>query len=333
MDDEKGKFKVVKITKLYDLANKKGETLIESDLTIQTNDQLIQLSYEENEREKKKYIIKPGCFYIQETGIGTILNKFELRKYDLLDTIDNTSRIIAESNKFFNRLYIYKKLNKPPKRSLLICSIPGVGKTAAINKVCRGYLEGNNGTCVIVWDTSDTRASAVNRFFLNSSRFNKKVTRLVMVIEDINGGTTEGEDGQSKGVSSSLLNFLDGVGSPFQGIPTFIIATTNNPERSVGALIDRPGRFDKVIEMKAPNSKECIELLKFLSKKELSKEDIQAAELAAKKKFSIGHLDEIVVRSLLDDISMLEACKELVAHKKRFENAFQAEKSKIGLGF
>ena len=151
-----------------------------------------------------------------------------------------------------------------------------------------------------------------------------------MIIEDIEGGTVEEYHG-SRSSDSSLLNLLDGVGSPFKKIPTFIIATTNNPEQSIGALIDRPGRFDKVIPMDTPNEKQCLELLSFIAKKKLSEDDKKAAKIAAKEKFSIAHIQEIVVRSLLDDITTLEAAKQLKAHKEKCKNAF-AENKPMGMG-
>lgn len=323
-------FKVIKETKFSEL--KLGSKIPESDLTIQTDDRIIQFEYVDGENTKKKVIIKPGCFSIEQTSFGTILDKFPLREYTLLKTIDNTSSIIKEANRFFNRLDIYKQLKREPKRSILLCSDPGVGKTAAINQVCREFLE-DEGTAVVIWDTSSIKAHTVNKFFLNSSKFSNKTKRLIMVIEDIDGSSIDEYEGGIRGAESALLNLLDGVGSPFKGIPTFIIATTNNPETSVKALIDRPGRFDKVIELKSPKAAECIELLKFIKKAdELSDHEITAAELAAENKFSIAHLQEAVVRAMIDDISILEATQQLVAHKKRFKNAFKKEAKSIGLG-
>ena len=332
MNDEKGFFRTINVTSLEDLADKTVKELPESDLTIQTDKHIIQFEYNEKEREGKKFTIKQGCFVTTDTPMGIILEKFELRDYNLLQTIDNTSTIINERDKFFSKLDVYRELKKDPKRAILLCSPPGVGKTAAINSVCKSSLE-VEGTAVIIWDTSEIRASSINKFFLSGSVFSSKVKRLILVIEDIEGGTTEDEYG-SKGINSSLLNFLDGVGSPFKGIPTFIIATTNNPERSVGALIDRPGRFDKVIEMKTPNTKECENLLKFIIGKDaLTSEESEAASIAAKEKFSIAHLQEAVVRSKLDDITIKQAVDELVNHKKRFKEGFaKAPQKKLGIG-
>ncbi len=336
-EEESGKFKSIKVTKLSDLISGKVKELPESDLTIQgrPDEILVQLEYNEKERERKLFVIKTGCFVMTETNAGVILEKFKLREYNLLKTIDNTSMILSERDKFFKKLDVYKKLKKEPKRAILLCSPPGVGKTAAINDVIKSSLT-DKETAAIIWDTSEIRASSVNKFFLNRSKIHKDVKRLIIIIEDIEGGTSE-DDHSAKGINSSLLNFLDGVGNPFKGVPTFIIATTNNPERSVGALIDRPGRFDKVLEMKTPNAKECGELLNFIlgdkdrikAEKGLSK----ASELAAKNEFSIAHLQEAVVRSMLDDITVLEAVEQLVSHKKRFAESFSKKpKGRLGLG-
>lgn len=331
--EQLGHFKTLKVTSLEELVDRSVKDIPESDLTIQTDTHLVQMEYKEFEGDKKKFTIKPGCFIMTETNMGMILEKFQLREYNLLKTIDNTSAIIAEKDKFFNKLDVYKRLGKTdPKRAILIASPPGVGKTAAINDVCKAILK-EEGSTVIQWDTSEIKACSVNKFFLNRSQFSKDVKKLILIIEDVEGGTSE-EDYSARGVNSSLLNLLDGVGSPFKGVPTFIIATTNNPERTVGALIDRPGRFDKVLEMKTPSEEECRLLFAFIMKAdELNDSEKRAAMKAHKGKFSIAHIEEAVIRSLLDDITVEEAVDELLAHKKRFKEAFMdTNKNGIGLG-
>lgn len=319
------KFKVGNIIKISDLVEKKVQEIPESDVTIQDGGYLLQLFYEEREGKRDKVIIKPGCYAIRKGGFGNIeLKNFHLRKNILLESIDNTSAILGEVDKFFSKLDVYKQLGKEPKRAVLICSPPGVGKTAAITKACSKLLI-EPGTAVLIWDTSDLSPGVVNKLFLQHSKFHPSTKKLILIMEDIDGGAIEEHNGV-KTADSSLLNLLDGVGSPFQGVPTFIIATTNNPEQSVGALIDRPGRFDKVIEMKTPDERQSTELLKFIAKRNLTKEEVEAAKLAAKNNFSIAHLQEVVVRSMIDDKTMLQVVEELAEHKKRFKNSFKDTK-------
>jgi len=102
-----GKFVVKKITKLEDVLNGKIIELPESDLTVQSEDlnSIIQFTYIESKNENKNKVpIKEGCysFITRPTGLG--LTSFELRKYKLLKTIDNTSSILSEANKFFSNL-------------------------------------------------------------------------------------------------------------------------------------------------------------------------------------------------------------------------------------
>jgi ATP-dependent 26S proteasome regulatory subunit len=322
-----GFFKLKSVTEISDL--KVDSKIPESDLTIHEKGQLYQFDHVDPDEDSPAEIIKPGSFSIEDTAMGVKLKKMKLKTYDLLKTIDNTSQILAEADKFFSKLDVYKTLERDPKRAILLCSPPGVGKSAAINDVCQTFLK-DKKTSVAIWDTSSIRSSSINRFFLHNSEFHKSVERFIFVMEDIGGGTVEDHHG-SRGADSSLLNLLDGIGNPFKGVPTFIIATTNNPEQSVGALIDRPGRFDKVIELKSPSEKESIDLLTFICKRPLNKEELEAAALAAKNGFSIAHLQEVVVRSLLDDVSMMVVVQQLVKHKERFKNAFQDIK-RMGMG-
>ena len=332
--NNKGKFVVRKITSLKDLKEK--SELPQSDLTIQLTkeDAIIQFDYEENENEETPKIqIKPGCFNFSYEKSELVLKKIELREYKLLKSIDSSKIILAEADKFFSRLHVYEKRKREPKRAILLCSLPGAGKSSNVNTVCRQFLK-EPGTTVIIWDTSSIKSSEVNEFFINDSVFAKDVKKLILVIEDIEGGVTENDGGYRKTSESSLLNLLDGVGRPFKGVPTFIMGTTNNPENSVGALVDRPGRFDKVIELKTPNAKEFMDLLKFMLEKDvLDEKEIKSAEIAAKNVFSIAHLQECVDRCDLDDITIDEAVDQLVNHKKRFKDAFiTSTKGPLGLG-
>lgn len=326
---KEGHFFVKKISTLSELSSEKNIKLPESDLTVQTDTHLIQFQYKKAE-EQKLIEIKPGCYSLSSTSMGTIPQKMELRKYNLLKTVTNTSVILNEADKFFSRLHIYDEIKRDKKRALLLSSVPGVGKTAAINEVCSIFLKEDKGTCVIIWDTSAVRSQDVNSFFLKNSKFNDKVTRLIFVMEDVEGGSEDEISYRSRGTESSLLNLLDGVGNPFKGVPTFIIATTNNPEKSVAALIDRPGRFDKMVELSPPNQEETVQLLAFIANRDLTEEEIKSAKKASKNKFSIAHLQEVVVRSLIDNISISEAVDQLVIHKEKFANAFQDTK-KMGL--
>lgn len=319
------KFVVRKVTDIEDLVNKKECFLPESDITFQTKDKIIQLVLEEQEKIREKYIIKSGIFIFEKTNAGLELAPIELRRNKMLETVSATNEILKEGDKFFSRLEVYKKRSIIPKRAVLLMSSPGIGKTAAINLTCHKYREKDEDTCVIVWDTSGVRSKEVLDFFMAEALF-ENVSKLIIVMEDIGGGSIDEYDGP-RGVDASMLNLLDGVGNPFQNVPTFIIATTNHPEQVAEALIDRPGRFDKCIELKSPTFEETVELYKFfLDQSELDENTEKAAKLASTNKFSIAHINESITRSELDDVTILEAVESLVEHKKRFKKAFAKTK-------
>jgi hypothetical protein len=314
------KFVVKKVTSIEHLANGQELYIPESDITFQTKDYIIQLDLHDEKKEKEKYTIESGVFIFETTNSGMILSPIELRRNKMLETIGVTDDILKEGDKFFNRLDVYERRSIIPKRAILLMSAPGIGKSAAINLTCHKYREKDSKTCIIVWNTSGIKSKDVLDFLMSDSEF-KDVTKLILVMEDIGGGSVDEYDGP-KGVDASMLNLLDGVGNPFQNIPTFIIATTNHPEQVAEALIDRPGRFDKCLELKSPNEDEAIRLYEFFLDGVLDEGTFEAAKIAAKNKFSIAHISESITRAELDDTTILEAVNSLVEHKKKFKKAF-----------
>jgi SpoVK/Ycf46/Vps4 family AAA+-type ATPase len=127
------------------------------------------------------------------------------------------------------------------------------------------------------------------------------------------------------------LNLLDGIGVTFK-LPTFIIATTNHPESLLQALADRPGRFDLLIKLDPPSHEEKVRLLSFIAKRELSDEEKDCIGKKGTEDFSVAHLEEIVVRSLLHDKTYMEVIQEMIDHTKLFKRNFE-DKNEVGFGF
>jgi SpoVK/Ycf46/Vps4 family AAA+-type ATPase len=327
-DNNEGRFVVKKITKFAELTEGQVVEMPESDLCFQNDSSIIQMKYERAE-EDKKYEIDPGIFAFAETAGGLGLMKMELKKRGLLESVDNTSKIIKEARTFFSKLHVYERLERPKKRGVLLYSKPGMGKTSAIEKFCSDFVKEDPGTVVLVWPTSDIEADSVCRFLTTRSEYTKECTRLVLIIEDIGGGERDGEHGRSA-VDSGLLNLLDGVGVTFK-LPTFIIATTNHPENLLESLADRPGRFDLMLKLDPPSTEEKQRLLAFISKRELTDEERACLGAKGAENFSIAHLEEIAVRSELHDKTYPQVVQELIEHSKRFSKNFEDKKGNLGL--
>jgi len=323
-----GKFKLKQITKLSEITG--TTTLPESDLCFQDGGTVYQFKFEKKNKEKK-IKINPGYFVIAETNGGAAtIKSTELRQRDLLTSMVNTQAIYNEADAFFNKLDVYEQLGETKARKILIYSQPGMGKTASITSYCQMAVKQDPGTIVIIWPTSQVESSCVLNFLERQVEYTKKCTRVILLMEDIGGGERENQ-GESRGVDSSMLDLLDGMRNVFK-LPTFLIATTNYPQNLLSALADRPGRFDTMIELDPPSYKERVQLVEFIAKRGLTPQEAEALGCKEAKDFSVAHLKEIVVRSMLHDKSITQIIDELIAHKKRFNNAFE-KKTKSSVGF
>jgi hypothetical protein len=324
MSSISGQFSVKKITSFRELKDNPGLVLPESDLCFQDGESIFQFDYKKADVDTK-YDIEPGSFLMEESPSGVVLSKYELKQRSLLDTASNTQKILNEANTFFNRLHIYEKLGRQKKRGVLLYSYPGMGKTSAIERFCRLSLDQDPGTVVIVWPTSDIDSDSVAKFLGAHSTFKKECTKLILIMEDIGGGERDGGYSRSS-VDSGMLNLLDGVGMMFR-LPTFIVATTNHPENLLESLADRPGRFDLMLKLEPPSSEERVNLLNFIAKRDLTQEEVIAISDKSLDKFSIAHLEEIVVRSELHDKTYKQVIDELLDHQKKISKGFEERRS------
>jgi len=327
---QEGKFTLKKKTSFAEMQQTESHTLCESDLTLQDGVNVYQYKFESGEDGGNKIEISSGTYIIGQNSCGVYLTKMEFKKRNLLESITSTAAMMNEANTFFSRLHIYEKRNRPKKRGVLIYSTPGLGKTSAIEKVCTDLIEQDAGTVVLVWPTSQIEADDIAKFLSVSSEYKSECTRLVLIIEDIGGGENERHRSNS-GVDSGLLNLLDGVGVTFR-LPTFIMATTNNPAGLLSSLANRPGRFDKLIKLSPPKYDERVQLMEFISGRPMTEDEKAALKYKEADNFSIAHLEEIDVRSELHDKTYLQVIKELIAHNELFESDFEDPKMKMGFG-
>jgi SpoVK/Ycf46/Vps4 family AAA+-type ATPase len=330
MSADEGKFILKKKTSFKGMANGTENELPESDLCFQDGEFVYQYKFEKPEDERQ-YEIEPGTFVLTDTAVGLQLKKMEFKKRNLLETVSNTAKIMAEAKKFFTRLHVYDKLQRPKKRGVLLYSNPGMGKTSAIEAVCFSLIEEDPGTVVMVWPTSEIEADKIVKLLTTNSKYTAECTRMVLIIEDIGGGESE-RHRSSGGVDSGLLNLLDGVGVVFR-LPTFIIATTNHPESLLASLADRPGRFDLMLKLQPPGHDEKVKLMEFICKRELTDEEKNCLGGKGTENFSVAHLEEIAVRAELDDKTHAQVIKEIVSHQELFKRDFEERDKRMGLGF
>ncbi len=326
-------FKLKKYTtfkELIDDASSKKKKRIQiptSDLCIQDDGGIFQFEFVRPEdEEQKKVVVKPKAYNIARTPQGTALISFALEEQNILEEVVNSAEITKNIDAFFNNLHVYEEFNRPKVRKLLLWSEPGLGKTSTIMHYCKKTLDNDKDACVIIWPTNQVGSGDVSILF-NDCLDLKKCSKLILVIEDVGGTGAEGSS--MKQVDQNLLDLLQGVRNPFT-VPTIILATTNYPQNLITALTDRPGRFDKVIQLLPPSVSDVAKIVEFITKKKLTEDDKAAIALKEAKGFSIAHIIEALVRSRIHNMTMTEAIKELFDYRKKVKKNFSDDSD---LGF
>ena len=320
-------FHIKKIHNLKEVAAKGKSFIPESDLSIQVDEFLLQYDYKRNDDTQKSIVVKPGSYNLTKTPMGIDIVPMEFVEKELLTSVTNTSQILNEANIFFDNLAVYDELKQPKKRGILLYGSPGQGKSVSIIQAAKDLKKADSNSVVINWPTSELEASSVFKFFTSYSEYAPECSKLILVIEDIGGGSHEGYSRRDE-VSSSLLNLLDGINNVFK-IPTLILSTTNHPENLMASLANRPGRFDMMLEIVSPPYDERISLVEFLAKRKLTDEEKHALDGSINKgveHFSIAHLQEIVIRSRLHQKTIDKVVKELIEHSKKFKGDFTKPK-------
>lgn len=320
-----GSFKIKAVT---DLNNAEvGLVLQESDYSTLTNTgKFVQLQYvEEPNKEPDAFKVAPGLYTIMANMAGMYLEKTKFTQDKILEDFVNTKEIEEKADCFFRNVHKYKELGFDiAKRNMLLWGPPGTGKTTAIAKVCNKYLALED-TAVIIFDTVKYEAYQVKDFIKTFSY--DGVNRLILVMEDVGGVEM---DDVRRGADAGLLSLLDNQEKTLK-IPTLIIATTNFPETLMGALTNRPGRFDDKIEAGYPKAEARIKLMEFFIKRPVTEAESSALRTKQADALSPAHLKEALIRSVIHEKTLELALKEVVADIVKYNKAFK-EASK-GLGF
>jgi ATP-dependent 26S proteasome regulatory subunit len=327
MAEDKRKFKFKQYTSFTEMAKSQDQLVLpSSDLCIQTNDGIYQFELEDPDEIIERESIKPGMYNVGYERHRPVLIKADFREAKILEEVVNTTEINTEIDMFFNNLDVYEQLNIEKTRKILMYSEPGMGKTAAIINYCKKFVEQDSQACVINWPTGVVDSDDIVDLLSNRVTF-EKCSRLIFIIEDIGG---KGNDYSGvKNVDQNLLDLLDGIAHPFT-IPTVVLATTNYPQNLIEALVDRPGRFDKVVELKPPSGVDMIKIIEFLTRAELSEQDKKAIYSDKAKGFSIAHIREALIRSKISKVTMEQAINEISNYRKKVKNSFE---DKRGMGF
>jgi len=190
------------------------------------------------EVEKEFATLPPALYVIQSTMSGI---RFEKKKYDTSELIviedSLVTSCINEIKSFWTKKDLFASYNFPFKRGILLFGAPGYGKSCALKLIMNDVIK--MGGIGIQYDSAE--------LFMIGLKLFRKVqpeTPVVVLMEDIDNIILYDE--------ANTTDVLDG----FNDIQNVVfVATTNSIDDLSDRIRDRPGRFDKRIEVGPPSEK------------------------------------------------------------------------------
>ena len=190
--------------------------------------------------------IDPNCSFIKLDKI------YDWDDIVLSDKLKNDIR--QNLSNLINNRIVYRDNGLKVRRGLIFSGPPGSGKTSLVKILC------STTDWTVLWVSP--RHLVNPRKVSGIMRLAKDLSPSIIVLEDIDLYGTSREMNNNPTVLGELMNQLDGV----EGLVDIItIATTNREEVLEKALLDRPGRFDKVIKFGMPGQAERLQMLELFS--------------------------------------------------------------------
>lgn len=258
--------------------------------------------------------LEPGVYKVALTPQGLpIFLKSAVNTDNLLRLPDSKAdEIIAEVQKFWTLKETFNKFGFMHKRGVLMYGPPGGGKTAT-SELIVAELVRQGGTAFIGSGSPSTLAIG-----LATLREIEPIRKAIVLLEDIDSLIENyGE--------AELLSLLDGESSIDNSV---WIATTNYPENLDGRVINRPSRFDRVIEIGMPSA--ASRKMYIESRVPDLTEDDVAKWVKHTDGFSMAHIKELIVSVMCFGSDFKESIDRIGTMFKTPKS--DDGKSKVGFG-
>jgi SpoVK/Ycf46/Vps4 family AAA+-type ATPase len=308
-----------------------GSTLVEiSDSSVEREEQSYDISQWSSVDNKIISVnntfpkLEPGYYSIRNSptlGIHFIKDKISLNKLYRLPN-EATDTILNDINKFWTLRETYDKYERVYKRNYLIYSAPGTGKTSLINIMCQDLIDKYNG---IVFSIGSEYELELFIDAIKKVRTIEPDTKIITIIEDIDNFCAF----KNGSLNTLLLNILDGN---YKTDNLVIIATTNYIEKLEERYVNRPSRFDRVIEFPLPND----ESRKIFIEKTVSPDDIGRINIdkwvKRTKGFSIDHINELILLYFVfghDEEESFKTIENMIKNHTHLSNKTSVNKREI----
>lgn len=237
---------------------------------------------------------------------GPLKNAFFDMDFRFLSRINHDNELLAWNPEIEDKLNrdlvnfvkLMPMLNQkglPNSRGIILSGPPGTGKTMMAKAISAKV----NITTILVSADMIRHRSDVKSAFETA----RKLAPSLVIIEDIDSAGTVTRKLADHPILGEYLQALDGM-EPNNGV--IVLATTNHTENIDPAISDRPGRFDRIIEVDLPNSEQrSLILNNLLSKIEHTKitSDVIKNVVSKSDGLSGAWIREIIQTSMIEAMS------------------------------
>ena len=237
---------------------------------------------------------------------GPLKGAFFDMKFNFIERSKNVEKLLAwnpsieqqlerDVIQFLDIMPILNKNGLPNSRGIILAGPPGTGKTMYAKALaCR-----TNTTTILI------SAEMINQRFEVKSIFRlaRRLSPCLVIIEDIDTAGTVSRRFTDHPILGEYLQSMDGM-EPNDGV--VVVATTNHAENIDPAISDRPGRFDRIIQVPLPDKsqrKQIIEnLLKIIPAEKIPNKTLQS--IASRSSgLSGAWIKELVQTAFIETVS------------------------------
>ena len=152
---------------------------------------------------------------------------------------------------FIKVMPILKENGLPNSRGIILSGPPGTGKTMIAKSIA---FQRTEVTTILISAEMIQQRNDIKSAF----RLARKLAPTIIIIEDIDTAGTVSRRFADHPILGEYLQAMDGIEAN-EGV--VVLATTNHTENIDPAISDRPGRFDRIIEVPLPDKEQRINIL------------------------------------------------------------------------